>query len=253
MFETASFHIVKPCNMKCKFCYATFQDMKVIKQLPLDDAKNIVLKLKEAGLKKMTFAGGEPMLYKWIKEIIVYSHEIGLTTSIITNGAMLTNGWLKEMQPYLDWIGISIDSISNNTNKQIGRGISHLSILKKGILVYPTLMTFIHLRYLNFMTSTLKRRSAMNNMTPDEMAEQMGAPSKVHPNDPVFPSTEYGDTDISISTGIPIKLELASRFMAASITDTNHQFEGYDEIAKRCLRAADALINEFNNQQKEKK
>jgi len=55
MFETASFHIVKPCNMKCKFCYATFQDMKVIKQLPLDDAKNIVLKLKEAGIKKKKF------------------------------------------------------------------------------------------------------------------------------------------------------------------------------------------------------
>ena len=39
--KTASFHIVKPCNMKCKFCYATFEDFKVGKQMDLSDAKKV--------------------------------------------------------------------------------------------------------------------------------------------------------------------------------------------------------------------
>lgn len=69
-FETASFHIVKPCNMKCKFCYATFEDMHVINQLPYEDACRILVKLKNAGMQKITFAGGEPLLYKHIKEVI---------------------------------------------------------------------------------------------------------------------------------------------------------------------------------------
>ncbi len=90
-FETASFHIVKPCNMKCKFCYATFQDMHVINQLPKKDAFTILDKLKEAGLEKITFAGGEPMLYRWIEDVIRYSKSIGLTTSLITNGSFFTN------------------------------------------------------------------------------------------------------------------------------------------------------------------
>lgn len=133
IFETASFHIVKPCNMKCKFCYATFDDMHV-KMLSLDDAKIIMKKLADAGLEKITFAGGEPLLYPYIKEIIKYSKGIGLTTSIITNGAMLTDEWLKDMRTFIDWIGLSIDSINMLTLHRIGR---------KNPPDYPILITLI--------------------------------------------------------------------------------------------------------------
>jgi radical S-adenosyl methionine domain-containing protein 2 len=121
IFEAVSFHIVKPCNMKCKFCYATFDDMHVGPQMSLTNAERIVLKLKKAGVQKITFAGGEPMLYKHIKAIIQYAKAIGFTTSIITNGSLLTQEWLAEMMPYLDWIGISIDSLNGLTNAAIGR------------------------------------------------------------------------------------------------------------------------------------
>lgn len=121
VFETVSFHIVKPCNMKCKFCYATFEDLTNVKQLSLENAKIIVKKLKDAGVQKITFAGGEPLLYKYIKEIISYSKKIGLTTSIITNGLLLSVDLLKELQGKLDWIGLSVDSVDYETNQKIGR------------------------------------------------------------------------------------------------------------------------------------
>ena len=38
----------------------------------------ITSKLKEAGLQKITFAGGAPLLYKWIYEVIVYSKDNNL-------------------------------------------------------------------------------------------------------------------------------------------------------------------------------
>ena len=120
-FETASFHIVKPCNMNCKFCYATFDDMKVINQLPKEDAFIILDKLKLAGVQKITFAGGEPLLYKWIYEVIEYSKQICLTTSIITNGSLLTDKLLEKFKGKLDWIGISVDSLQQRTNELIGR------------------------------------------------------------------------------------------------------------------------------------
>jgi len=121
MFETVSFHIVKPCNMKCKFCYATFDDFHVGPQISLLDAQTVIRRLKEAGMQKITFAGGEPMLYKHLDEIIRYSKKIGLTTSIISNGSLMTPDWLRKMRPYLDWIGVSIDSLDYSTNKAIGR------------------------------------------------------------------------------------------------------------------------------------
>lgn len=121
IFKTVSFHLVKPCNMKCKFCYATFQDIKVIKQLSLENSIVIVNKLISAGVKKITFAGGEPLLYKHIKELLIHTKSKGITTSIITNGSLLTNEWLSEMSYHLDWIGLSIDSLNKTTNESIGR------------------------------------------------------------------------------------------------------------------------------------
>ena len=121
MFETASFHITKPCNMKCKFCYATFEDFHVGPMMNINVAKNIVEKLKNGGLEKITFAGGEPLLYKKLSELIEYSKKIGLTTSIITNGSLLTDRFLSENVDHLDWVGVSIDSLNQRTNELIGR------------------------------------------------------------------------------------------------------------------------------------
>lgn len=120
-FETASFHIVKPCNMKCKFCYATFDDQKSGAQMPSRFAKDILSKLRIAGLQKITFAGGEPLLYRYLDEVIMYAKSIGLVTGIITNGSLLTREWLRYMTPCLDWVGLSVDSIKYTTNFQIGR------------------------------------------------------------------------------------------------------------------------------------
>lgn len=38
--------------MRCKFCYATFQDMTIKGQLPIDRVFDILDMLKEGGLKK---------------------------------------------------------------------------------------------------------------------------------------------------------------------------------------------------------
>lgn len=120
VFETVSFHITKPCNMKCKFCYATFEDMN-IKRMSYFDALTVVTRLNYAGVEKITFAGGEPLLFPHLAEVIKFSKHLGLTTSIITNGSLLTYEWLEDLKDDLDWVGLSIDSLSNKTNKKIGR------------------------------------------------------------------------------------------------------------------------------------
>lgn len=123
IFETVSFHLVKPCNKKCKFCYATFNDFHT-KMLSYSEAEDIIIELALAGVKKITFAGGEPMLYPHLKGVIKRAKLCGMTTSIITNGSLLTEDWLIEMKPYLDWIGLSIDSLSIANNIRSGRFIS---------------------------------------------------------------------------------------------------------------------------------
>lgn len=156
-FETASFHIVKPCNMGCKFCYATFEDQKVLKQLPIEDVFTILLKLKDAGLEKITFAGGEPLLYKHLDKAIIFAKGIGLTTSIITNGSLLTYEWISKMVGKLDWIGLSIDSTNIETNKLIGR-------YSKGEPVLAEML----IDFIKFKGFKLKINTVVNKFNEDE-------------------------------------------------------------------------------------
>jgi len=161
IFETVSFHIVKPCNMSCKFCYATFDDMHVGPQMRLHEAKEVIKKLVDAGVQKITFAGGEPMLYKHIKDAIIYAKELGATTSIITNGALLTEEWLSEMMPYLDWVGLSIDSLSHETQVNIGRITKPANVIDYELLLY-IIKTMGYLVKINTVVNSYNWQEDMN-------------------------------------------------------------------------------------------
>ncbi len=123
-----NYHLWEPCNMRCKFCFATFQDVKksILPKghLPLEQAIQIVQQLADFGFEKITFAGGEPTLCKWLPDLIATAKNAGLTTMIVTNGSQLTDEFLNENKTALDWIAISIDSLNTDTNLRTGRAIS---------------------------------------------------------------------------------------------------------------------------------
>ncbi|HIA36028.1 MAG TPA: radical SAM protein, partial [Flavobacteriales bacterium] len=128
MIPSVNFHLWEPCNMRCKFCFATFQDVKnsILPKghLPKQDAIEVVLQLAEIGFEKITFAGGEPTLCPWLPDLITIAKESGMTTMIVTNGSKLTNEFLAANKEYLDWIAISIDSLNPETNIDMGRAIT---------------------------------------------------------------------------------------------------------------------------------
>jgi len=135
MIPSVNFHVWEPCNMRCKFCYATFQDVKntILPKghLPRQAAIEVVEQLAEIGFEKITFAGGEPTLCPWLPELIATAKQAGLTTMIVTNGSNLSDDFLRINKDQLDWIAISIDSLDYNTNLQTGRAITGKTALSK--------------------------------------------------------------------------------------------------------------------------
>ncbi len=125
---SVNFHLWEPCNMRCKFCFATFQDVKQSLlpkgHLPKEQAIAVVQQLADFGFQKITFAGGEPTLCKWLSDLITIAKDAGMTTMIVTNGSQLTDEFLEVNKNKLDWIAISIDSLSLETNLITGRAIS---------------------------------------------------------------------------------------------------------------------------------
>lgn len=127
MIPAVNFHLWEPCNMRCHFCFATFQDVKqsILPKghLPKEEAIEVVKKLAQAGFTKITFAGGEPTLCPWLSDLIYEAKSYGLTTMIVTNGTNLTNDFLIKNQGQLDWITLSVDSLIEESNLTTGRAI----------------------------------------------------------------------------------------------------------------------------------
>lgn len=124
---SVNFHLWEPCNMRCKFCFATFQDVKnsILPKghLPKELSIQVVQQLAEFGFKKITFAGGEPTLCNWLPELIATAKKAGMTTMVVSNGSQLTDKFLESNRNILDWIAISIDSLIDETNLKTGRAI----------------------------------------------------------------------------------------------------------------------------------
>jgi len=135
MIPAVNFHLWEPCNMRCKFCFATFQDVKnsILPKghLSKENAIEVVLHLAEIGFEKITFAGGEPTLCPWLPDLITTAKQEGLTTMIVTNGSKLTDSFLQANKKHLDWIAVSVDSLNYDTNMSTGRAICGNSPLQE--------------------------------------------------------------------------------------------------------------------------
>ncbi len=117
---SVNYHYTRTCNFSCGFCFHTARTSFV---LPLDDAKRGITMLKEAGMRKLNFAGGEPLLDKpFLGALLLHAKAIGVeSVSIVTNGSLLTRAFLDEYGHCIDVLAVSCDSFDKNTNSAIGR------------------------------------------------------------------------------------------------------------------------------------
>lgn len=133
LIPSVNFHLWEPCNMRCKFCFATFQDVKqqILPKghLPKENALEVVEKLAQFGFGKITFAGGEPTLCPWLPELIAKAKLLGLTTMIVTNGTRLSQQYLRNIAENLDWVALSVDSLNSEINISSGRAITGKKVI----------------------------------------------------------------------------------------------------------------------------
>lgn len=121
LVTSVNYFISRQCNYSCKFCFHT---QKNTNRLELADAQKGLRLLRDAGTKKINFAGGEPFLHDlMLGELCRYASEsLGMAVSIISNGSLIRPYWMKLYGEYVDVLGISVDSFDANTNAAIGRG-----------------------------------------------------------------------------------------------------------------------------------
>ncbi len=120
-----NFHLWKPCNLRCSFCYAVFDDDPSLRAarggLTEPDARRIVEMLRPVGVEKLTFVGGEPTLCPHLSALLRQSRDLGFVNTLVTNGFRLQR-LLEEVPDCIDWVGLSVDSADETTQAALGRG-----------------------------------------------------------------------------------------------------------------------------------
>lgn len=128
MITTVNYHLIKACNFKCKFCYATFEDLKN-KGIKKVEQFELIQLLAISGLfRKINFAGGEPTLVPYITELIKYAKDLNFETSIVTNASRINAEWIINIAPNLDILALSIDCIDEQSNLLSGRNEKGVTI-----------------------------------------------------------------------------------------------------------------------------
>ncbi|MBQ9012993.1 MAG: radical SAM protein [Bacilli bacterium] len=114
-------NITSKCNERCEFCYRD----NISEDLEFDVNKKILDKIIASGVKKITFAGGEPLMYKGVLELIKYAKKNGVITSLTTNSILLSDELLLQLDGVLDWITLSLDAHNGELQTKMTRNKNH--------------------------------------------------------------------------------------------------------------------------------
>ncbi|GIK51422.1 MAG: hypothetical protein BroJett014_03950 [Planctomycetota bacterium] len=126
---TVNIHVIGSCNYDCHFCYARFVTSQVA--LPLPEGEAVLSLLAQAGVKKITFAGGEPTLHRDLLGLLRHARKVGMVTALVTNASLIDEEWCRLHLPELRWVVLSLDSAEPETCVRIGRHP------KRGVLDHP--------------------------------------------------------------------------------------------------------------------
>lgn len=128
--ETINIHLTRTCNFGCRYCYAEFAECGSTRIQP-DHLRRIIEAIGRADpppdgrTRKVNFAGGEPLVYAELPDILPFSKKLGLATSLVTNGSLLDERAIARLSGILDICAVSVDSGIVKTNDSIGRCGKH--------------------------------------------------------------------------------------------------------------------------------
>ncbi|KAM7334807.1 hypothetical protein ACRRTK_005284 [Alexandromys fortis] len=133
---SVNYHFTRQCNYKCGFCFHTAKTSFV---LPLEEAKRGLLLLKQAGMEKINFSGGEPFLQdrgEYVGKLVRFcKEELALpSVSIVSNGSLIREKWFKDYVN-LDNVGVVFAQDTSILDQTVSQRAGHSSIFNEDVNV----------------------------------------------------------------------------------------------------------------------
>lgn len=118
------FQVTKMCNLNCEFCCGADKSKN---DSNLEQIKNVIDKLKKAGVDRIVITGGEPLIRTDIDEIIKYIYNKNINVYLSTNGYFLEKH-IDVISKYVDCVGLPLDGYTPQLSESMTRKDSQIDI-----------------------------------------------------------------------------------------------------------------------------
>lgn len=113
--STIDFHITAKCRQACPYCWGPRRFRNPIET---ETAQHIITRIRELGVRRVVFTGGDPLFRVDAPELIRFAKEIGLETALSTTGDFVKPWLLETVSPYLDLISLPLDGSTEEINSK---------------------------------------------------------------------------------------------------------------------------------------
>ncbi len=117
---TLDFHITARCSQACPYCWGP---RRFRTPVDTDTACRIIDRIRELGVRRIVFTGGDPLQRADAPILIHYARARGLETALSTTGDFVTPKILEKIAPALDLISLPLDGsteLINARTKHLG-------------------------------------------------------------------------------------------------------------------------------------
>jgi len=128
--EHVYFSLTNRCCLRCIMCDIPKSPGNQENELSTDEAKKIILQIRDLGVRHLIFSGGEPLLRDDLIELIRFSRENGIPwVDIITNGVLCDDQAAQKLiKSGLDHVTVSLDGLSEVNDTIRGQGSFQKSV-----------------------------------------------------------------------------------------------------------------------------
>jgi MoaA/NifB/PqqE/SkfB family radical SAM enzyme len=127
--STVDFHITAKCSQACPYCWGP---RRFRNPVDTESAQRIIARIKELGVRRIVFTGGDPLQRPDALDLIRYAKETGLETALSTTGDLVTPEILKGLSSFLDLISLPLDGSTEKINA-ITKHRGHFSAIMQSL------------------------------------------------------------------------------------------------------------------------
>ncbi len=112
-------HPTRRCNLRCLHCYSS-SGPEERGELPAALLADALADAAAEGYAVVSFSGGEPLLYRPLRELLEHAHGLGMATTLTSNGMLLDVRRIAGLAGALDLLAISLDGTPASHDRMRG-------------------------------------------------------------------------------------------------------------------------------------